>query len=92
MGEEKRGLRHSVVVEERERLRVGGVLDVPHFDEESIVLETECGRLTIHGEGLRIGKLNLEEGEFAAEGQIDAVTYAEGGAEGRGSFLSRLLR
>lgn len=91
MGEEKRQ-RHSIWVEERERMRICGVRDVIHFDEESIAMETDCGLLIIKGANLHVGKLNLEEGEVTADGQVDAVTYAEGGAEGKGSIFSRIFR
>lgn len=91
MGEEKRGL-HGLSVEDRKRVRISGVTEVLSFDEESIAMETECGLLILKGSELHVGKLNLEDGEVAVSGHIDAVTYAEDADGNKNSFFSRLFR
>ena len=41
MAEEKRkAARHTLQMDERERVRISGVLDVMSFDEEGIMMET----------------------------------------------------
>ena len=59
-GEEKG--RHTLNMEERERVRIGGVMEVLSFDEDGIMMETTCGLLLLKGAGMHIGKLDLEAG------------------------------
>ena len=50
----------NIVLENREKLSISGVLDVLSFDDQIVILETELGLLTIKGENLRINKLSLD--------------------------------
>ena len=83
---------HHVVIEERKSLTVSGVEDVERFDENTIVLSTSKGAMVVAGENLHIEKLSLDGGDLKVEGDIDAVTYEDEAAGGRGGFLARLLR
>ena len=83
---------HHVVIEERKSLTVSGVEDVERFDETTIVLSTSKGAMVVTGENLHIEKLSLDGGDLKVEGDIDAVTYEDEAAGGRGGFLARLLR
>lgn len=84
---------HHVVIEERRSLTVSGVEDVERFDENTIVLSTAKGAMTVTGEDLHIEKLSLDGGDLKVEGSIDAVSYEDdGGGSGRGGFFARLLR
>lgn len=90
--EKKRTGRHTLHMEEREQLRIGGVLEVLSFDEEGIMMETTCGLLMLKGAGLHIGKLDLEAGDVAIDGTIDSLVYSDGSPLERHSILSRLFR
>lgn len=83
---------HHVVIEERRRLTVSGVMDVERFDENAIVLSTAKGAMVVEGENLHIEKLSLDGGDLKVEGDIDSITYGEEQAAGHGGFFSRLLR
>ena len=83
---------HHVVIEERKSLTVSGVEDVERFDENTIVLSTSKGVMVVAGENLHIEKLSLDGGDLKVEGDIDAVTYEDEAAAGRGGFFARLLR
>ncbi len=83
---------HHVVIEERRSLTVSGVQDVERFDESTIVLSTSKGAMVVTGEELHIEKLSLDGGDLKVEGHIDAVSYEDDHAEGRGGFFARLLR
>ena len=48
----------NIVLENREKLSISGVLDVLSFDDQIVILETELGLLTVKGENLRINKLS----------------------------------
>ena len=82
---------HAVTVDKRRQINVTGVTDVFGFDENSIVLGTEAGRMAVEGEGLQITALDVESGKLTASGKIDSVIYSDKEQKGRG-FFSRLIK
>lgn len=40
----------NVILENREKLTISGVLDVLSFDDQIVIVETELGLLTVKGE------------------------------------------
>ena len=44
----------NIVLENREKLNITGIVDVLSFDDQIIIIETELGLLTIKGEDLKI--------------------------------------
>ena len=54
----------NLILENREKLSISGVLDVLSFDDQIVILETELGMLTIKGEDLRINKLSIDTRRF----------------------------
>ena len=93
MAEEKRkNGRHTLLMEEREKVRIGGVMEVMSFDEEGIMMETACGLLMLKGAGLHIGKLDLESGDVTVDGSIDSITYSDGSFTEKHSLLGKLFR
>lgn len=90
--EKKRTGRHTLHMDEREKIRIGGVLEVQSFDEEGVLMETTCGLLLLRGAGLHIGKLDLDEGDVIVEGTIDSMTYSDGSLTEKHSILGKLFR
>lgn len=86
-------VRHQLVLAERERLTLDGVIHVESFDDQEIVLETELGGLVVQGEDLHIKELNLETGNLLVQGYITSVEYLEDslGKKSKG-LLARLFR
>lgn len=70
------GIMQNLLLENREKLNVSGVLDVLSFDDQIVIVETEIGLLTVKGENLRINKLSLDTSEVVVEGEIDSLTYS----------------
>ena len=66
----------NIVLENREKLNVTGIIDVFSFDDQIIIIETELGLLTIKGENLKINKLSLDTSDFIVDGKIDSLTYS----------------
>ena len=64
---------HTLTLNDRKRLSISGVEDVEAFDEETVILSTVGGALTIRGGGLRINRLSLDGGELLVEGRIDGL-------------------
>lgn len=85
--------KHQIVLVEREKLNVDGVLHVDSFDDREIVLETDLGGLIIRGEDLHINELNLEQANLMVTGYIQDLEYV-GESLGKRSkgLLAKLLR
>ena len=81
-------LPHKLTLTERKHMAMTGVTEVISFDENTVVLKTGLGMLTVHGQGLQLKNLSLEGGQVAVEGSIAAFIYEEP----RGGGLRRLLR
>lgn len=85
---------HRIVIENREKVELTGVVDVLAFDEEEIVLETDMGMMVIKGKGLHINRLNLDNGEVKLDGEVESLSYSENDvyAGGNSSFFSKLFK
>ena len=77
----------NIVLENREKLSISGVLDVLSFDDQIVILETELGLLTIKGENLRINKLSLDTTEVVISGEIYNLGYTENNSDKKSSGL-----
>lgn len=85
--------KHSITIQERNRVVVTGVVDVYSFDETQVDLETVQGMLLIQGEGLHITRLSLDKGDLDLEGSIYNIVYHEDQIGKPGSsFLSKLFK
>lgn len=67
----------NILLENRKKLIISGVLDVDSFNDEYVFIDTEMGFLMIRGHGLKIKKLSLENGECLVDGSISALEYTE---------------
>ena len=83
----------NLILENREKLSISGVLDVLSFDDQVVIVETELGLLTIKGENLRINKLSLDTSEVVVEGQIYNLVYSENDFDKKSSgFLNKIFK
>lgn len=85
--------KHKIVLVQRERLTVDGVVNVDSFDDREIVLETDHGGLFIRGEDLHINELNLENSSLVVVGYVKMLEYTKDtfGQKGKGVF-AKLFR
>lgn len=93
--EEKKPVKkvHNLILENRRLLTVSGVSDVDSFDEETVVLYTDIGELTVKGSDLHMNKLNVETGEVNIEGTIDQLSYREENPRSSsGGLIGRIFR
>ena len=81
-------LPHKLTLDGREKLTVTGVTEVLSFDENSVVMNTPLGALTVLGENLVLKTLSAEGGNLAVSGHISAAQYEEPRPAG---FWRRLL-
>lgn len=81
----------NVIIENRKQLNISGVKDVISFDDETVLLDTSLGKITVKGEGLHITSFNTETGDLLADGKVYAVVYMSD-VKTSGGFLSRIFR
>lgn len=75
----------NIILENRNKLHVTGVLDVLNFDEQIITIDTEAGVLIIKGSDLRLNKFNLDNTELSVDGEISSMVYDKGNFTGKKS-------
>ena len=87
------GVIQNIILENRGKLTISGVLDVLSFDDQVVILETELGLLTVKGENLRINKLSIDTSEVIVEGDINSLNYSdkESNTTG-GGFISKIFK
>lgn len=84
----------KLILENREKLTITGVVDVLSFDDQIVIVETQLGLLTIKGEELRINKLSLDSSEVIIDGEIFNLGYSEAGMNKKssGSILGKIFK
>lgn len=82
----------NIIIEGRKRISVSGVEDVDCFDEDSIVLITTGGTLTVTGSDFHINKLSVETGELIIDGSFDSCRFDETAIGGKGGFFSKMFK
>ncbi len=84
----------NIILENREKLSISGVLDVLSFDDQIVILETELGLLTIKGENLRINKLSLDTTEVVIDGEVYNLGYSEKDSiqKSNGGFFNKIFK
>ena len=84
----------NLILENRGKLSISGVLDVLSFDDQVVIVETELGLLTVKGENLRINKLSIDTSEVIVEGDISYLTYSDSKTleKSKGSLISKIFK
>lgn len=76
-------------LEGRRVLRVTGVKEVLHIEQNAVVIQTAEGLLVVQGDGLRLRQLAPQEGRVEVLGQVKALRYEQ--SSPRGSVRKRLF-
>lgn len=84
-------LSQNIILENRKKMSISGVMDVESFDEDNILLYTEAGMLNIKGEKMRINKLSVESGDVTVEGEICSVSYTDEDPKAKGASIFKKL-
>src|SRR5574344_913543 len=83
----------NLILENRGKLTITGVLDVISFDDQIVIVETQLGLLTVKGDDLRINKLSIDSSEVIIEGEIYNLAYSEdNGKKGNSSLLRKIFK
>ena len=90
--EDSAGCGQNVTLLDRRVINISGVEDVISFDENSVVMQTCLGVLTVDGEELHIVRLNTDgkespsgDGGMIIEGKIAGVFYVDDTSPAKGN-------
>ncbi len=77
MSDKRQEAEHGIILQGRSKLNVSGVCDVKGFDDQTVVMETVMGILTVKGRELKVQSFAVETGSIIVEGYIAALVYTE---------------
>ena len=69
--------KQTLILEDRKRLVIDGVLNVESFNDDYLELSSNLGRIEIEGSELKIEELRQETGKILISGEISGVFYKE---------------
>ncbi len=82
----------NILIEDRNRVNITGVEQVESFNDNTIVLKTVKGGMVIKGEGLNIGKLNLDDGNVKIDGIINGILYNDKDSSQKGNIIGKIFK
>ncbi len=81
----------SVLLENRNRLSLTGILEIKSFQENSAEFDTRAGTLQITGEEIHMERLDLDQGEVELKGNFISLYYPDDVKARPRSFWGRIL-
>ncbi len=88
------GRSQNIILENREKLSISGVEHVDSFNDNTVILSTLKGGMTVKGVSLNISKLNLDDGNVIIEGNVSSIIYSNkdsSGTKGNG-LLGKMFK
>lgn len=94
MSQNNSNIIQNLILENREKLTITGVVDVLSFDDQIVIVDTQLGLLTVKGEDLRINKLSIDSSEVVIEGEVFNLGYSEENLNKKtsGSLLGKIFK
>jgi sporulation protein YabP len=83
---------HSIHMDNRKRLDITGVTEVLTFNEDLVVINTVMGGMNIKGRGMKVNKLNVDNGEMSIDGEFQSLIYTNKDNATRESFLKKMFK
>jgi len=68
---------HNVIITGREKIELTGVCEVISFDENTVVMQTLDGNLTVDGTEMNVTGLDLSNGRVTVSGRLVGLYYIE---------------
>ncbi len=69
--------KHNITINNREEIKMTGILDVLSFDEELVICQSDNGILVLKGMNLHVNKLDLDNGILELTGFLMGLQYEE---------------
>ena len=80
---------HTLQLTDRKILSLTGISDVISFDETLVTLSCAESIMSIEGEGMRVVRMDVDLGDLAIEGKINAISYVDKRTRKSGLFSKR---
>ncbi|MEG1256932.1 sporulation protein YabP [Clostridium sp.] len=83
-----------IALENRKKMTLDGVLEIISFNEDQILIITVLGDMDIRGEGLKMTKLDVQNGDVVITGNISYVVYTseEKRPKKQNGIISKIFR
>lgn len=82
----------NILLEDRSKITITGVEQVESYNENTIILITAKGGMTIKGENLNIEKLNLEDGNVKIHGTVNGIVYNDKHSLQKGNIIGKIFK
>ncbi|MBU3158856.1 sporulation protein YabP [Clostridium frigoris] len=83
----------NLILENRRKLTINGVIEVINFNENQILLNTDVGTMMVKGQELKMNKLDVQNGDVIITGKVDSFVYTSDKSKiKKDSIISRLFR
>ena len=83
----------NLMLENRKRLIINGVIEVINFNDSQILLNTDVGTMIVKGQELKMNKLDVQNGDVIITGKVDSCVYTnDKSKDKKDSIISRLFR
>lgn len=83
----------NLMLENRNKLNISGIIEVINFNENQILLNTNVGTMIIKGQDLKMNKLDVQNGDVVITGKVDSFVYTSDKSKAKkDSIMSRLFR
>lgn len=80
---------HTIALSNRKILSLTGISDVISFDETLVTLSCSQSIMSIEGEGMRVLRMDVDLGDLAIEGKINAISYIDKRTRKSGLFSKK---
>lgn len=83
----------NLMLENRNKLNISGIIEVINFNENQILLNTNVGTMIVKGQELKMNKLDVQNGDVVITGKVDSFVYTSDKSKAKkDSIVSRLFR
>ncbi len=82
----------DICIYQRKRIELSGIDEVESFTDNTIVMRSLLGTVTVEGEGLKIDRFSTEKGELVITGRFDSVYYSDSDGTEKKGFFARFVR
>ncbi len=85
---------HNVIIRDREKIQLTGILKIDSFNESVFNLETNLGLVEISGNHLEVQNIDIDKGEISINGYVTRVEYHDSkhAKKKTESFLKKLIK
>lgn len=73
--ESQKEIKQTVILENRARLIIDGVINVESFNDDYLEISTRLGEISVEGSNLKIEELRQDNGKINITGDISGIFY-----------------